>query len=78
MQSVEVTVRVGGSVRDTSTPKALSLFCLAHNYCRAAVELMSSDTMDDDLDYGRLHVWTDEDADQLFANLAGRAAPIWD
>lgn len=77
MQSVEVSARIGGSVRATQQPKALALFCMAH--AGLQVEMLNDDQLEGrDLDYGELTEWTDANAEERFRAVSGENPPGYD
>ncbi|KFC73334.1 hypothetical protein [Massilia sp. LC238] len=77
MQSVELSARVGGSVRTTQEPKALAMFCVAHAGKR--VEMMSESQLEDrNLDHGELTEWTDANAEERFKAVDGETPPSYD
>jgi hypothetical protein len=77
MQSVEVSARVGGSVRASQEPKALAMFCVAHAGMR--VEMMSEGQLEGrNLDHGELTEWTDANAEERFKAVDGDTPPSYD
>jgi hypothetical protein len=77
MQSVELSARVGGSVRATQEPKALAMFCVAHAGMR--VEMMSEGQLEGrNLDHGELTEWTDANAEERFKAIDGATPPSYD
>jgi len=74
MQSVEVSARIGGSVRASQEPKALAMFCVAHAGMR--VEMMNDGELEGrDLDHGELTKWTDANAEERFKAVHGESPP---
>ncbi|CAN7646154.1 hypothetical protein [Massilia sp. LjRoot122] len=77
MQSVEVSARIGGSVRASQEPKALAMFCVAHAGMR--VEMMSEGQLEGrNLDHGELTEWTDANAEERFKAVDGETPPNYD
>lgn len=72
-QSVEVSARVGDSVRASQEPKALAMFCVAH--ARPRVEMMSEGQLEGrNLAHSELTEWTDANAEELFKAVDGDGA----
>jgi len=76
MQAVEVGCSSVGSMRGTQEPKALALFCHAHE--SEVVEMMTEKDLEfRDLDHGELTTWTDENAATRYKAVTGDEPPAY-